>query len=67
MFVKTLFNEYGQFGLECKSFGCRWIRIDPEGNETDYDMERSGAMVLIILLIIMIVLNVATYVKVRVI
>ena len=67
MFVKTLASKNGQYGLECMSLVCRWISVDAENNPTTYDPELFGTVVLFILLILMVALNVATYIKVRVI
>ena len=57
----------GQFGLECKSLMCRWISIDDNGSSTDYDPEYDGTMALMAMLAIMFFLNLASYIKVRVI
>ena len=67
MFAKTLVGTYGQFGLECKSLLCRWIMVDTEGNPTDYDPEASGSLMIILSGLLMLILNVATYIKIRVI
>jgi hypothetical protein len=67
IFAKTLVGTYGQFGLECKSLLCRWISVDTEGNPTEYDPEASGSLIIIIAGLLMLILNVATYVQIRVI
>ena len=56
----------GQFGLECKSLVCRWISIDGNGNSTDYDPEYEGTMVLMAMFALMFFLNLASYIKIRV-
>ena len=67
MFAKTFVGKYGQFQLECKSLVCRWISVDTEGNPTEYDPEMSGSLMIIIAGLLMLILNVATYVQIRVI
>ena len=57
----------GQFGLECKSLVCRWISIDGNGNSTDYDPEYEGAWVVIVMFVLTFFLNLASYIKIRVI
>ena len=66
MYAKTLVGTYGQFGLECKSLICRWIMVDTEGNPTDYDPEASGTIMVILSGLLMLILNVATYINIRV-
>ena len=66
IFIKTLFPQFGQYGVECKSMICRWISIDEKGNPTDYNPEYGGTMVLIGLMGLLLALNLASYIKVRV-
>ena len=67
MFTETLVGTYGQFGLECKSLLCAWIGLDTEGNTTDYDPVALGSLMLVLSGLLMLILNVATYIRVRVI
>jgi hypothetical protein len=67
MFTETLVGTYGQFGLECKSLLCAWIGLDTEGTPTDYDPVALGSLMLVLSGLLMLILNVATYIRVRVI
>lgn len=35
--LPTFFRQYGRFGLECRSFMCRLIDVDTEGNPTEFN------------------------------
>ena len=67
VFSPTLSDKSGQFGVECKSLLCRWIMIDEENKPTNYDPEKPGLILVLICAVFMVVLNVATYIKVSVI
>ena len=66
VFAPTLSNKYGQTGLECKSLVCRWIMIDGENKPTNYDPEGPGLVLVLIFAVLMVVLNIATYIQVSV-
>ena len=66
IFIRSLFPQFGQYGVECKSMICRWISIDDKGNPTGYNPEYDGTMVLIGLMGLLLALNLASYIKVRV-
>ena len=66
MFLRSYMIKNGQFGLECKSLVCRWISVDGEGNSTDYDPEALGSLVVVILALLMIGFNVATFIQISV-
>ena len=67
VFMKTLFPKFGQYGVECKSMVCRWISVSDKGDPTDYDPEYFGTMVLMAMFALMFAINLASYIKVRVI
>ena len=66
IFIRSLFPQFGQYGVECKSMICRWISIDDKGYPTDYNPEYGGTMVLIGLMGLLLALNLASYIKIRV-
>ena len=66
MFSPTLSDKNGQFALECQSMICRWISKDSDGNPTGYDPEVSGQLAIILVAFVIVVLNLATYIKVSV-
>ena len=66
MFSPTLSDNNGQFALECQSMICRWISKDSDGNPTGYDPEVSGQLAIILVAFVIVVLNLATYIKVSV-
>ena len=66
MFSPTLDDKKGQFALECQSMICRWISKDSNGNPTNYDPEVSGQLAIILIAFVIVVLNLATYIKVSV-
>ena len=65
-FSPILSDRYGQVGLECKSFICRWIMIDGDNKPTNYDPEGPGSVLVLIFGLFMVVLNIATYIRVSV-
>ena len=65
-FVRMYMIKNGQHGLECKSLDCRWISVDDEGNSTDYDPEVLGSLAVIILFLLMLIFNIATFVQISV-
>ena len=66
MFVPTLLVKNGRFGLECKSLVCRWISIDADNNPTKYDPEIYGQIMIILIGVLVVVFNLATYFQVSV-
>ena len=64
--MKVYAQTNGQFALECQSMICRWISKDSDGNPTGYDPEVSGQLAIILVAFVIVVLNLATYIKVSV-
>ena len=66
IFCPTWIKSNGQFGLECKSMTCRWISKDENKNTTEYDPEVSGQILVIIIGTLILLFNIATFIKLRV-
>ena len=62
--MPTLIGEYGQFGLQCKLLSCRFITVNRNGSQTSSDPHNTYGGVIIIIGLLIIVLNVATYLRV---
>ena len=66
IFCPTWIKSNGQFGLECKSMTCRWISKDENKTPTEYDPEVSGQILVMIIGTLILLLNVTTFIKLRV-
>jgi len=66
MFTPCFMDKYGHMAVECKSLLCRWISLDDENIPTGYEPEVYGTLMTIIVGVLMLILNVATYIRVRV-
>ena len=62
--MPTLIGEYGQFGLQCKILSCRFITVNRDGSRTNYDPHNTYGALVITIGLLMIILNVATYLQV---
>ena len=62
--LPTLVGKYGQFGFECRTFKCKFINVDREGNPTKSDPERTYASGIILLGIVILFLNIAIFIRV---
>jgi hypothetical protein len=62
--VKPLLGQYGRFGLECRSFICKLIDVDFNGNPTDFKPMKVYFIVIISGGIIMLLLNLVAFFRV---
>ena len=62
--LPTLIGKFGQFGLECRTFRCKHIDMDIEGNVMSSDPTAIYFTVIIASGTIMLLLNVATVLRV---
>ena len=59
--LPTLLGIYGQFGFVCRTFGCIFIDINLDGSKADSDPQTMYGMSVVIIGILMMILNVATF------
>ena len=60
----TLYDSYGQFGLECRTMIMRILPIDSGGNPTSTEPEWVLGSIMFIIGVLMFVLNIATYAQI---
>ena len=63
-FTPILLRKTGQFGLECMSLTCRYINIDTEGKTIKNGIDVVMITLLIIIGVVILILNVATFTKI---
>ena len=61
--LPTFVGNYGQFGFRCKTFACSFITANVDGSQTTLDPKTLYGITVVILGILMIIANVATYLK----
>ena len=59
--LPTLLGKYGQFGFVCRTFGCTFININLDGSKANSDPQTMYGMSVVIIGLLMIILNVATF------
>ena len=59
--MQPLRGQYGRFGLECRSFICKLIDVDYNGNPTQFEPMRIYFITVILCGIIMLLLNVVAF------
>ena len=57
----TLLGNYGQFGFVCRTFGCIFVDINIDGTKANSDPQTVYGMSVVIIGIIMVILNLATF------
>ena len=62
--LPTLIGQYGQFGLQCKIYSCRFIPVNRDGSQKNSNPQHAYGGLVIIIGLLMIILNVATYLRV---
>ena len=61
----TLIGSYGRFGLECQTFLCKYIDINHDGNRPKNHPEYFYTLSVVVTGMVMLFLNIATYVKIK--
>ena len=61
--LPTFVGKYGQFGFRCKTFACSFIATNVDGSHTNLDPKIVYGITVVTLGILMIIANVATYLK----
>jgi hypothetical protein len=64
MLIPTLLGQYGQIGVECKSFNCVLLDIDLAGNQMKFGPNTVRFPMYILFGISVLILNIATYFQV---
>ena len=64
--LPILLGKMGQFGLECKTRVCTMINADQKGDPTPTHPKDKIGIALIMVAILLLALNLAIYMKVRV-
>ena len=59
-----LFGKFGQFGLECQTFICRYFNIGEDGHPTDVNLENILYVQFVSIGIMIFLLNVSTCIRV---
>ena len=63
--IPTLIGVFGQFGFECRTFKCRFINVNKGTGGIKINPERTFSMMVLSIGTILLVLNIATYLKLK--
>ena len=63
-FVPVLFGKFGRFELECATISCRYMDMDSDGRPSQINLEALLGTCVMVMGILMILLNGATYLQV---
>ena len=63
--LPTLFGVFGQFGFECRTLKCRFINVNNDNVVTSFGPDRAFPLFIILLGVVLLVLNIATYIKLK--
>ena len=63
--LPTLIGVFGQFGFECKTFKCKFINVDKCNDGIKMDPERIFTQMILFIGVVLLALNIATFLKLK--